>query len=157
MKERPQGALALEQVTAPQPGLVDCPWSWDSLHPSAKLGRACGEYDCVHEDSPLVQLRLKRLSRTIAGERSSSNMLLSAPCLLCHSFLPFAWEENHRCFVQSQSESTHVGALFTQRFFLQQGSHLSARVRQDGGWACCWGVDLVPEMEDPQAVSCQGK
>lgn len=90
LKERPQGALALEQVTAPQPGLVDCPWSWDSLHPSAKLGRACREYDCVHEDSPLVQLRLKRLSRTIAGERSSSNMLLSAPCLLCYSFLPFA-------------------------------------------------------------------
>lgn len=90
LKERPQGALALEQVTAPQSGLVDCPWRWDSLHPSAKLDQACGEYDCVHEDSPLVQLRLKRLSRNITGEISSSNMLLSTPCLLCYSFLPFA-------------------------------------------------------------------
>lgn len=162
MKERLRGALALEHVTGPWPGLVDCPWTWDSLHPSAKLGQACRGYDCVHEDSPLVQLGLKRLSRNIPGEMSSSNMPLPTPCLFCCSFLPFA----SGCILGKKT--TGAFSSLSQNPLMQEpclhrgpscskGYHLSNRVRQDGRWACCWGVDLVPEMEDPQAVSCQGK
>lgn len=156
MKKRPQGALALEHVTAPRPGLVDCPWGWDSLHRSAKLGQACREYDCVREDSPLVPLRLKRLSRNITGKISSSDMPLPTPCLSCYRFLSFASGCKRKPQVLSPV-SVRIHSCRSPVYTEVLPAAKAGRVRQDGRWACCWGVDLVPELEDPQAGFLPGK
>lgn len=114
-KGEAQGALALGHVTAPRPGLVGCPWRWGSI----TLGQACRECECVHEDSPSVSLRLKRLSRNTRREKSAvrtcSCPLAVSFAMACFLLLQgiYLGGEKRRCFLQSQMEPIHLGFLFT--------------------------------------------
>lgn len=98
-------ALALGHVTTSGPDFVGHPWKWGSLCSTLYLAKLAGSMKSVLTfPFPSVPLLLQ---------------------LSCCCFRLYTLEENHRCFLQSQSEPTHFRALFTHTRLLASKGSLS--------------------------------